>query len=92
MKSIRLSNNVYVHVFLHKIDRTMEEFILSSEELDLPDYEKEAREYVNALEDHHCVAFLEALHKVSAQMIVEHWREFAPQQLETEYFKKYLTY
>ena len=25
-------------------------------------------------------------------MIVEHWREFAPQQLETEYFKKYLEY
>ena len=57
MKSIRLSNNVYVHVFLHKINRTIEEAVLSSEECDLPDYEKEVREYIDALEDHHCVAF-----------------------------------
>ena len=68
----------------------MEEAVLSSEECDFPDYEKEAIEYIDALEDHHCVAFLEALHKVSAQMIVEHWKEFAPQQLETEHYKKYL--
>lgn len=92
MKSVKLSNNVYVHVFLHKINRTMEEFVLSSEECSLPDYEKEAREYIDALEEHHCVAFLEALHKVSAQMIIEHWEEFAPQRLEEKENKQYLKF
>jgi hypothetical protein len=70
----------------------MEEFVLSSEECNLPDYEKEAEEYIDALEGHDCVAFLEALHKVSARKIVEHWEQFAPQQLETEYFKPYLKF
>ncbi len=79
-------------VFLNKINRSMEEAVLSSEELNLPDYEKEAREYIDALEDHHCVAFLEALHKISAQMIVKHWEKFAPNQLEEEYYKPYLKF
>ena len=70
----------------------MEEFILSSEECNLPDYEKEAEEYIDALKGHYCVAFLEALHKVSARKIVEHWEEYAPQHLETEYFKPYLKF
>jgi hypothetical protein len=70
----------------------MEEFILSSEECNLPDYEKEAEEYIDALEEHWCVAFLEALHKVSARKIVEHWEECAPQQLETDYYKQYLKF
>lgn len=92
MKSIKLSNNIYVHVFLHEINRSMEEFVLSSEECNFPNYEKEAEEYIDALEEHWCVAFLEALHKVSARKIVEHWEEFAPHQLETEYFKPYLKF
>jgi len=92
MKSIRLSNNVYIHVFLHKINRSMEESILSSEECDFPDYEKEAEEYIDALEEHWCIAFLEAIHKVSARKIVEHWEEFAPQKLKEKEYKQYLKF
>lgn len=92
MKSIKLSNNIYVHVFLHEINRSMEEFVLSSEECDLPNYEKEAEEYINALDEHWCVAFLEALHKVSARKIVKHWEEFAPQKLKEKENKQYLKF
>lgn len=92
MKSIKLSNNVYVHVFIHEIKRSMEEFVLSSEDCSFPDFEREAEEYIDALEEHWCVAFLEALHKVSARKIVEHWEQYAPQQLETEHFKPYLKF
>jgi hypothetical protein len=70
----------------------MEEFILSSEECSFPDFEKMAEDYIDALEDNDCVAFLEELHKASARRIVEHWEEFAPKQLETEYFKQYLKF
>ena len=92
MKSIKLSNNTYLHVFLHKINRSFEEAILESEEFNVPDYDKLAEEFIDTLEDNYCVAFLESLHKVSAQKIVEHWREFAPKQLEEKRNKKYLKY
>ena len=92
MKSISLSNNTYVHVFVHEIKRSLEESILSSEECSFPDFEKEANEYIDALEGHECVAFLEALHKVSAQRIVEHWEQFAPERLEEENNKQYLKF
>jgi len=49
MKSIKLSNNVYVHVFIHEIKRSMEEFVLSSEDCSFPDFEREAEEYIDAL-------------------------------------------
>ena len=92
MKSVKLSNNIYVHIFLHEINKSIEESVLESEELLYPDFDKIAEEYIDALEGHDCVAFLEALHKVSARKIVEHWEQFAPQQLETEYFKPYLKF
>ena len=92
MKSIKLSNNIYLHVFLHKINRSFEEAVLESEEFNIPNYDKLAEEFIDTLEDNYCVAFLESLHKVSAQKIVEHWREFAPKQLEEKRNKKYLRY
>lgn len=92
MKSIRLSNNTYVHIFLHHLQTTIEEAVIASETWTLPDYEEQANLYLDALEDHDCVAFLEALHKVSAQRIVEHWEEFAPDQLEEEQYKQYLKF
>lgn len=92
MKSIKLSNNIYLHVFLHKINRSFEEAILESEEFNIPDYDKLAEEFIDTLEEHWCVAFLESLHRVSARKIVEHWREFAPKQLEEKSNKKYLMY
>jgi hypothetical protein len=92
MKSIRLSNNTYVHVFLHDIRVSLEEAVISSETWGVIDYEEEANKYIDALEEHDCIAFLEELHKVCAQRIVKHWEECAPQQLENEDFKQYLKF
>jgi hypothetical protein len=92
MKSIKISNRTYVHVFLHKINVSIEEAIISSETEGIPDFDKMANDYIDALEGHDCVAFLEELHKVCAQRIVQHWEEFAPQKLEEEYYKQYLKY
>jgi hypothetical protein len=92
MKSIRLGNSTYAHVFLHKINVTLEEAVISSETWSLPDYEEQANQYIDALEGHDCVAFLEELHKVCAQRIVEHWEEFAPERLEEEDNKQYLKF
>lgn len=92
MKSIRLGNSTYVHVFLHKINVSLEEAVISSETWELPDFKKMANDYIDALEDHDCVAFLEELHKVCAQRIVQHWEEFAPEKLEEEDFKQYLKF
>ena len=57
MKSIKISNNTYVHIFLHNINISLEEGVISSEIEGLPDFEKMAEDYIDALEDHHCVAF-----------------------------------
>jgi hypothetical protein len=92
MKSIKLGNNTYAHVFLHNIQVSLEEAIISSETCGLPDFEEEANKYIDALEEHDCVAFLEELHKVCAQRIVKHWEEFAPKRLEEEYYKQYLKF
>jgi hypothetical protein len=92
MKSIKISNNTYVHVFLHHINVSLEEAVISSDTWELPDFEKMAEDYIDALEDNDCVAFLEELHKASARRIVQHWEECAPHQLETDYYKPYLKF
>lgn len=92
MKSIKLDNSTYVHVYVHRIPVTMEEAVISSETGSFPDYKQLANDYIDALEDHDCVAFLEELHKVCAQRIVQHWEEFAPNQLEQEHYKQYLKF
>jgi hypothetical protein len=92
MKSIKLSNNTYVHVFLHHINVSLEEAVISSETGSFPDFKQMANDYIDALEDHDCVAFLEELHKATAQRIVKHWEEFAPNQLEEEHNKQYLKF
>ena len=92
MKSIKLGNSTYVHVFLHQINVTLEEAVISSETWDILNYEEQANQYIDALEDNDCVAFLEELHKVCAQRIVEYWEEFAPQRLEEKHYKQYLKF
>lgn len=93
MKSIRLDHSTYVHVFIHELKPSLEEQILYYEsEPGPPSYTQLAEELLDALDDHECVALLEALHEVSARRIVEHWEEFAPQQLEKEEYKGYLKY
>ncbi len=92
MKSIKISNNTYVHVFLHHINVSLEEAVISSDTWELPDFEKMAEDYIDALEGNDCVAFLEELHKASARRIVQHWEECAPHQLETDYYKPYLKF
>jgi hypothetical protein len=92
MKSIKIANNTYVHVFLHHISVSLEEAVISSETEGIPDFEKMAEDYIDALEDHDCVAFLEELHKACARRIVQHWEECAPHQLETDYYKPYLKF
>lgn len=93
MKSIRLDHRTYVHVFIHELQPSLEEQILYYEsEPGPPSYIQLAEELLDALDGHECVALLEALHEVSARRIVEHWEEFAPQQLEKEEYKGYLKY
>jgi hypothetical protein len=92
MKSIKISNNIYVHVFLHKINKTLEEAVLESEEYNILNYDKIAMEYIDALDENYCVALLEALHKISACKIVEHWEEVSPKQLDKKRYKKYLKF
>ena len=93
MKSIRLDHSTYVHVFIHELKPSLEEQILYYEsEPGPPSYTQLAEELLDALDDHECVALLEALHEVSARRIVEHQEEFAPQQLEKEEYKGYLKY
>lgn len=92
MKSIKLGASTYAHVFLHNINVSLEEAVISSETYSYPDFEEEANKYIDALEDHDCVAFLEELHKVCAQRIVEHWEKFAPERLEEESYKQYIKF
>lgn len=92
MKSIKLGNSTYVHVFLHNINVSLEEVVISSETWGLPDFEEEANKYIDALEDHDCVAFLEELHKVCAQRIIKHWEECAPNRLKEKHYKQYLKF
>lgn len=92
MKSIRLSNNVYVDVLLHELRISLAENIISSEVLGPPDFKKQANKYIDALGDHYCVAFLEELHKVCAQRIVKHWEEVSPDQLKNKHYKQYLKF
>jgi hypothetical protein len=92
MKSIKIANNMYVHIFLHKINKTFEEAVLESEDYNIIDYDKAAEEYINALEDNDCIAFLEALHEAAARKIVDHWEEISPKQLKKEQYKKYLKF
>jgi hypothetical protein len=92
MKSIKLGSSTYVHVFLHQIPVSFEEAVIASETGSLPNFSEEANKYIDALEDHDCVAFLEELHKVCAQRIIKHWEEFAPQKLDEEHFKQYLKF
>lgn len=92
MKSIRLSNDVYVHVFLHELRISFAENVISSETCGPPNFKKEANKYIDALGDHYCVAFLEELHKVCAQRIVKHWEEISPDQLKNKHYKQYLKF
>lgn len=90
MKSIRLSNDVYVHVFLHELRISFAENIISSETCEPPDFKKEANKYIDALGEHYCVAFLEELHKVCAERIIKHWKEVSPDKLKDKKNKIYL--
>ena len=99
MKSIKLDYQTYIHVFVKNIPLDLDEVILLSEESlneTTKDFEnkyiKQANDYIDALEGHECVAFLEAPHKVSAQRIVEHWNKYSPQRLKEKQYKKYLNY
>ena len=92
MESIKLGNKTYVHIFVHNIQESIEEAIIYNETGSFPDYEQQANKYIDALEGHWCVAFLEELHKVCAQRIVQHWETYAPARLEEEHYKQYLKF
>jgi hypothetical protein len=92
MKSIKLGSRIYVHIFLHQIQESLEEAIIWSKTGSYINYEEQANQYIDALEGHVCVAFLEELHKVCAQRIIQHWEEFAPSQLKEKHNKQYLKF
>ena len=90
MKSIKLSHDVYVHVFVHELKMSFAENVISSETSTLPNFKKEANKYIDALGDHYCVAFLEELHKVCAERIIKHYKEVSPDKLKDKRNKIYL--
>jgi hypothetical protein len=55
-------------------------------------FNQAAEDLIDSFNEHDCIAFLEALHKVTAKRIVEHWRDCSPERLEEEQYKKYLDY
>ena len=56
------------------------------------DFDKAAKDLLDSLNGHDCVAFLEALHNVTAQEIVRQWKKYSPDRLKEEHYIKYLEY
>jgi hypothetical protein len=82
MKSIKISNSVYMHTYLHEIQITLEEACSRSDDSSkdwFEDYSESAKLLIDGMEDHWCVALLEAIKKECETRIYEHWEEFAPE-------------
>jgi hypothetical protein len=81
MKSIRIANQTYMHVYLHDIKFTLEEAISQMEDSSnfTLDFTESAKALIDSMEDHWCVSLLEALKKECETRIYQHWEEYAPE-------------
>lgn len=86
MKSIKLSKDTYMHTYLHEIPLTLEEMISHAEDSSSNfisvDFKESARELIDGMEDHWCVALLEAIKNECENRINEHWKIYAPEKLK----------
>lgn len=92
MKSIRIGLQTQVNIEVIQVPLSLEEIVEMADNPPIPNYKQQANDFIDGLEGHYSIAFLEALHIVAAKRIVEHWREFSPKRLEEERYKKYLKY
>jgi dihydroneopterin aldolase len=72
-----------MHTYLHEIDLTLEEAFSRSDDSsknDMIDYSESAKSLIDGMEDHWCVALLEAIQKECADRIFEHWSKYNPEK------------
>lgn len=86
MKSIRISKDTYMHTYLHEVSFTLEEAISHSEDSSsncgFVDFKESAKALIDGMEDHWCVALLEAIKAECEARIYEHWEQYAPEKLK----------
>lgn len=86
MQRIALSGGAYMHTYLHKVQRTLEEVIDSSETGGIVDFKASAKQIIDSMEDEHCVWLLEELHDACIDAIKESWAG-APSRMEEDRYK-----
>jgi hypothetical protein len=82
MKSIKISNQTYMHVYLHEVNFSLEEAFSQADDTSVLPlyYEESAKLLIDSMEDHWCIALLEAIKKECENRIYEHWEEFSPKK------------
>lgn len=93
-KKLRIHPTTQIEVTVTRDFYTLEDVLEGKwdDEQDTFNFDQAAEDLIDSFNGHDCVAFLEALHKVAAKRIVEHWRDYSPERLEEEQYKKYLDY
>lgn len=71
-----------MHVYLHDLNFTLEEAISQSEDSSSYslDFAQSAKTLIDGMEDHWCVALLEAIKKECETRIYEHWEKYTPEK------------
>lgn len=83
MKSIRIGNCTYIHVYLHDVDMTLEEACSQSDDSSKSpfiDFSESAKSLIDGMEDNWCVALLEAIKEECENRIHKHWERSAPEK------------
>lgn len=84
MESVRIAKDTYMHVYLHEVSFTLEENFSQSDDSSSNfggiDFEKSAKTLIDGMEDHWCVALLEAIKKECDIRIHKHWEKFSPKK------------
>lgn len=72
-----------MHTYLHEIQITLEEAFSqaddSSSNCGYMNYKESAKSLIDGMEDHWCVALLEAIKEECEARIYEHWEQYAPE-------------
>jgi hypothetical protein len=90
MKSIRISNDVYLHIYTHNLKLDLLEVCDISDDIPIS-YNKIAKDFLDSFDDESCVQLWDDLAIECMKRIVEHWSKYAPIQLENKHYKKYKT-
>jgi hypothetical protein len=102
MKSIKVSNSHYLHVYL--IEHKHEDFLdsvreIESKEMDVAfdanDYntfKKSAKDFMEVMGEEHCVALLDAFIEEMMREVVDSWKENYSPRLKEPKYKAYLEF